>query len=132
MSHWTDAYFGKPWAFGATGPEGYDCYGLVRAVYRDILGIDLPVIAVDHAPLAIRHAIRNGQSGWSPTRNGGVQDFDVVMLSHGKHPHHVGLWGGPDRVLHSVEGAGVIRQELTGLRMNGWHILGFYRHEARR
>lgn len=126
---WVECYIGKPWLFGATGPDGYDCYGLVRAAYRDFLSTDLPVIAVNHAPLSIRHAIRNGQGGWRPTQND-VRDFDVVMMSHGKHPHHVGLWVGPDRVLHAVEGAGVLCQPLSSLRMNGWHVLGFYRHEA--
>lgn len=34
-------YLGKPYRFGGRGPEAYDCWGLARAIYRD-LGIELP------------------------------------------------------------------------------------------
>ena len=45
--HWTADYLGKPWRNGADGPDAFDCYGLVRAVYRDRYGIEMPVVSAD-------------------------------------------------------------------------------------
>ena len=33
---------GKPYKDGAFGPDFFDCYGLVRFVWHEALGIDLP------------------------------------------------------------------------------------------
>jgi cell wall-associated NlpC family hydrolase len=38
---WARTQLGKPYEFGATGPGGYDCSGLVMEAYRHI-GIKLP------------------------------------------------------------------------------------------
>lgn len=35
---------GKPWKNRATGPNAYDCWGLVIASFREIDGIELPQI----------------------------------------------------------------------------------------
>lgn len=51
---WPARYIGAPWQSGGNGPESYDCWGLVRAVYRDIAGIELPLVDVDaHDPRAV-------------------------------------------------------------------------------
>ena len=55
--HWTADYLGKPWRNGADGPDAFDCYGLVRAVYRDRYGIEMPVVSADATRvLACLHA----------------------------------------------------------------------------
>lgn len=136
MTHWALNYLHKPWESGASGPQAYDCYGLIRAVYRDRLQIELPVVDVDSSKaLAARHAMQDYHSygDWCIVAAGQpYQEFDVVQMSHGKHPHHVGLWipvaGG--RVLHSVEGSGVIAQPLDSLKMHAWRILRVYRRAA--
>ncbi len=131
MSHWALQYLGAPWVSGESGPAAYDCYGLVRAVYRDVRGVELPVVDVTQAePLRLRHAMQQQAGRWldSPF----PVDMGVVLLSHGKHPHHVGLWAAVDggRVVHAVEGAGVIAQTPQALALAGWRILGYYRRAA--
>lgn len=129
MSHWALQYLGAPWVSGQSGPVAYDCYGLVRAVYRDVLGIDLPVIDVTQAePLRLRHAMeQQAGAAWLDVHTSA--ELDVVLMSHGKHPHHVGLWSAVDggRVVHAVEGAGVVAQSLAALQLAGWRVLGYHR-----
>lgn len=33
---------GRPYASGGMGPEEFDCYGLVRHVWKEALGVNLP------------------------------------------------------------------------------------------
>jgi len=35
---------GKPWVGRATGPQAYDCWGLVIASFREIEGLELPIV----------------------------------------------------------------------------------------
>ena len=39
--HWAESQVGKPYAYGGTGPYGYDCSGLVYAAFRRV-GLTLP------------------------------------------------------------------------------------------
>lgn len=133
MIHWAEKYMGKRWANGACGPDAYDCHGIVRAVYSDQLGIDLPVIDANAlSALSVARAMKSyDYSAWieidRPER-----DFDVVEMSLAKRPHHVGIYltidGGG--VLTSVEGAGVVFQRLSSLKSHGWNITNCYRRRA--
>ncbi|MDD5249634.1 MAG: NlpC/P60 family protein [Rhodocyclaceae bacterium] len=135
MSRWVFDYLGKPWENGAQGPNAYDCWGLVRAVYREQLGIALPVVDVDaHKPLAVCRAFADARmhSGWTPVDRQALQEFDAIELSLGEKPHHVGIWCAADGggVLSAVEGAGVVFQRRASLALHGWKIIAAYRRAA--
>lgn len=131
VQHWAEDYLGRAWENGAEGPDAYDCWGLVRAVLRDRFGIALPAVNVDAlAPLAVRRAFRDsGEYDHWQEIDAPVVEGDVVLMSHAKHVHHIGLWtaGG---VLHAVEGAGVVHQHLQSLRMHGWNVVSVYRRKT--
>lgn len=131
--HWAEHYVGKPWANGACGPDAYDCHGIVRAVYRDIAGVVLPVVDVDALnPRAVCRAVRDyDYSGWQEIA-APSQQLDVVEMSLASRPHHVGVFVDVDGggVLTSVEGAGVIFQTLGSLRRHGWNIVSCYRRAS--
>lgn len=134
MTHWAETYLGRPWVSGAAGPDAYDCYGLVRAVYAGRFGVALPVLEVDAArPLAAARAMRDfeGYGAWVSV-DGRPAEGDVIQMGHARHPHHVGIWIDADggRVLHSVEGTGVLAQPLASLRLHGWNILTIYRRRT--
>lgn len=42
-------HLGCPYEWGATGPDEFDCSGLVWSTYREALGISLPRVAADQA-----------------------------------------------------------------------------------
>lgn len=57
------------------------------------------------------------------------KEGDAVFLSQRSRPHHIGMVifiNGSFRVLHAIEGAGVIVSDLLDLRANGWSIKGYY------
>ena len=57
--HWTAEYLGKPWRNGAAGPDAFDCYGLVRAVYRDRYGVEYEI---DPLPAGTTNLVGGGMS----------------------------------------------------------------------
>lgn len=133
VSHWTEAYVGKPYAPGLAGlgPDAYDCSGLVRAVLRERAGIELPMVPDDIDRGDLRVLIRTlrdhgERANWVRVER--PVDLAIVELSHGQHPHHVGIWlqidGGG--VLHALEGVGVIFSTRFSLGINGWRMLGFW------
>jgi cell wall-associated NlpC family hydrolase len=119
-------YLGKPWENGASGPDSFDCWGLVRSVYLDH-GITLPVVDVDaHRSLNVRHAFNADLVKWNRLEH--AENLCAVLMSKGKQPDHVGVWlhteGGG--VLHSIQGAGVVYNGIRSLGMMGYKVLGFY------
>src|SRR5262249_51044823 len=73
---------GKPYLWGATGPDAFDCSGLTMMAYRSA-GIDIPRTA-------------NQQWRWGPrVASGQVQPGDLVFFAGArgttKAPGHVGL-----------------------------------------
>lgn len=119
---------GKAWANGGNGPDTYDCWGLVRAYYREVRGTPLPVVDVDAAQtLAVRHAFADHPelSSWQAVD--APHEGDAVLMGKNQRPDHVGLWLGGG-VLHSIQGGGVIYTTPLMLRHSGWNILGNYRH----
>lgn len=131
MSHaWVMRYLGAPWSRGADGPDAYDCWGLVRAVYRNELMIELPIVDIDsHNLLSIHRAMRdhNERSRWVTVYPPSM--YDVAIMSYGNRPHHVGLWTGSG-ILHALEGSGVVHQSMHSLSIHRWNILGYYRRCA--
>lgn len=132
MRHWAGNYIGKPWVNGGAGPDGYDCWGLVRAVHADVFGCAIGAIDVDAASaLSVRRAFQRTDEyeRWTEIDAGSASDGDVVLMSQARYPHHVGVIAG-DGVLHSVEGAGVVHQRRQRLALHGWNVLAIYRRRA--
>ncbi|MFC4912958.1 NlpC/P60 family protein [Actinomadura gamaensis] len=85
------AQLGKPYVWGATGPNAYDCSGLTLAAYR-AAGITIPRVSGDqwnHEPRV---------------PNGHEQPGDLVFFNSGPgtsttNPGHVGLVIGPGKMI---------------------------------
>ncbi len=131
MTHWAEAYIGKPWVKGTSGPDSYDCWGLVQSIYASRYAITLPRVDLEtYSPreVATVLACHSERARWRHVES--PQEGDAVLMSHARDPSHVGLWidvsplGG---VLHSVRGAGVLFSTRDALRKNRWGRLEFYR-----
>lgn len=130
MTTWILSYLGKPWAPGGLGPDAYDCWGLVRAVYRERLGIELPVVDVESlSPLATRRALAQHPERMHWRVLVEPEPYAVALMSYGSRPHHVGIWTG-EGVLHAVEGAGVLHQSLASLAVHRWRLLELYARDG--
>jgi cell wall-associated NlpC family hydrolase len=82
--HFALHFRGVPYAWGASGPAGFDCSGLTRYVYAHF-GIDLP-----HSTYAQWYAGRH-------IARSQLQPGDLVFFGMG----HVGLWIGHGRFIHA-------------------------------
>ena len=145
-THWAYGYIGKPWVLGTSGPDSYDCWGLVRAVLAEHFAINVPPIIVPEVPAAEGETQSRHASGLAVVR-AAMEHFqhhpelarwqqvdrprhgDGVQMSAARNPWHVGLWLEADGggVLHCLEGAGVIFTQPVALNVAGWRRLSYWR-----
>ncbi|MFI6977577.1 NlpC/P60 family protein [Embleya sp. NPDC050154] len=99
------AQIGKPYVYGATGPNAYDCSGLVQAAYKSA-GISLPRVTNDQFAADTRVSVANLQPG------------DLVFFYSGIS--HVGIYIGDGKMVHapnprkSVEIASINTMPIAG------------------
>ncbi|MGK4581245.1 NlpC/P60 family protein [Kitasatospora sp. HPMI-4] len=90
------AQLGKPYVWGATGPDSYDCSGLVQAAWRSA-GVSLP--RTTYAQIGAAPRIGRGQ----------LQPGDLVFFYSGIS--HVGLYTGHGRMIHAPHPGAPVRYE---------------------
>lgn len=91
-----DSFIGLPYREGARGPEAYDCYGLVAAVFRAVRGVELPDFyqatpGPQSASRAISAALAGEVAGGRSTPVEEPADFDIAIVGSTLRPHHVGV-----------------------------------------
>ena len=82
MTHWALPLIGQPWT------TERNCWWLVRHVFKEQLGIDLPIVQVGiggDESKAIREASQT--SGWRPCEVTDPREFDVVLMQGPLGPH---------------------------------------------
>lgn len=91
------AQVGKPYVWGSTGPNAFDCSGLIYWIYSSNLGRPIP-----------RTAYEQGLSGQQISMSD-LQPGDVVYS-----PTHIGLYIGNGQIIHaSTPSTGVIVSPLS-------------------
>lgn len=139
--HWAVKYVGAPWVKGAAGPGSYDCWGLMRAVAKNELGLELPAIEPDlyevRALARAFDAAEERKTQWVPIDK--PQEFDCVLLGRSTAVVHAGIYVPIDggSVLHSLQPTmaggktgGVCFQRLSTMQMSGWGLVEFVRHRS--
>ena len=103
-------YIGIPFVDHACGFDGCDCYGLVRLVYRNELGLELPGIEDDYGCALCRndvgHAVEKyRENDWCrDVTDLPPKPFDVLVFTRGGVDFHVGLWMEKGTMLHIIDG----------------------------
>ena len=107
--------------YGRTKEEGFDCYGLVK-FYLKRHGIELYDITYDFEKRI------NARKEIFATNKSVVLDkpeIDCVIEMRIKNePTHVGVYVGEGKILHAVEGLGVI---IDSIERKKEQIVGYYR-----
>lgn len=92
-------FIGLPWAPNGRGPDSFDCWGLVMAVFQEVRGIELPDWQID--PYTYTGAMKTLNEAVSKTivdHNAyfvsAPRDFDIAVLVRKKTCFHVGVWYG--------------------------------------
>ena len=134
--HWAFDYIGCGFSSGSTGPGAYDCWGLVRAVYRHCYQINIDPVICDAGSLRqVRATFGKDKlyKSWVKI-TGSAGDGDAVLMRQGKFTSHVGLYADVDggRIVHALPGVGVVAQSINRIEQAGYQIAGIYRHKKRR
>lgn len=134
MSHWATELIGKPWQYGAQGPDAFDCWGFTRYVQRVHYGVEMPLVQVPEDWRMAREVLATHEERvrWEPVAV--PQDGDVVLMARNRIPLHIGVVvfaNGVAGVLHCFDPAGVVFQPSQGLRAAGWGSLTYYRRLQR-
>jgi cell wall-associated NlpC family hydrolase len=81
------AQIGKPYVWGGTGPDGYDCSGLTQAAWAQA-GVSLPRTTYDQV-----------NAGTSVSRDQ-LQPGDLMFFYSASAPSHVGIYSGNGMMIH--------------------------------
>ncbi|MBR8744883.1 C40 family peptidase [Nocardiopsis sp. MG754419] len=81
------AQIGKPYVWGGTGPDGYDCSGLTQAAWAQA-GVSLPRTTYDQV-----------NAGTSVSRDQ-LQPGDLLFFYSASAPSHVGIYSGNGKMIH--------------------------------
>lgn len=87
---------GKPYVWGATGPNSYDCSGLTQAAWK-AAGVDLPRTTWDQVKVGQRVATKDLQPG------------DLVFFYD--DISHVGMYIGNGKMIHAPKPGANVREE---------------------
>ena len=133
MNVW-NKYIGKPFKDNARGPNYFDCYGLLYAIYKDILNIKLPLFNDEYFTttnkIAIKELIERETSGdWQKIT--AYMPLDIVIFRFLGWPLHVGIIMDENRFIHALRGSDVCVEHLNNPL---WRkkIDGFYRYNPNR
>lgn len=113
---WVDAYVGVPFLRRGRGAQGWDCWGLVRHIFKERAGIELPahdVDTFDWRRVSREMAPEALTSDWTQVEQGKEREMDVAIL---RSIHdggfagefHVGLVVAQGLLLHAEEKVGTV------------------------
>lgn len=90
---------GKPYSWGSTGPNSFDCSGLTSYVYKNSVNIKLPRTSKEQS--------KYGQT----VSKSELQSGDLVFFGSGKTVSHVGIYIGDSKMIHSPSPGQTVRVE---------------------
>jgi len=105
---------GSPFRYKAEGPGSFDCYGLLKFIYR-MFAIHLPDFDYPEKWLDKNHNfISEGllKMNWQQRAKDKIQPLDALVFLINQKPGHLGLALDDQRFLHSVYNRGVLISEL--------------------
>ena len=119
LADWAKEYVGIPY-------EVCDCYQLVRAVYGEVFGIELPDFSY-RGSISKAHRIREGMTEWREVEPKHAAPGDVILMWAGKLPTHVGIYVGRESgqgcMLHTDDPPGrSFIQAIRGGRLTYLHL----------
>lgn len=91
--NYAEQFLGKPYVYGATGPNSFDCSGLTFYVYNNAAGINIGRTTHDQI-----------NAGIEVSRNE-LKPGDLVFT----HANHVGIYVGNNNMIHAPQSGDVVK-----------------------
>lgn len=127
-------YVGLPFRDKGRDRDGLDCWGLLRLVYAEQAGVDLPSYAEDYATAADTRALADMIAGrllpWREVSEEAVKPLDGLLMCHGGMERHIGVVVRRGLVLHIGLEIPTSRIEHYGSLRLKRRVSRFLRHEA--
>ena len=101
-------HLGKPYKYGAVGPNSFDCSGFVYTVYKT-LGVTIPRTSLSQSK------IQGNKLSKSQLREGDIIFFDTSLKGH---VNHTGIYLGDGKFIHASSGRAY---SVTISDLNGWY-----------
>lgn len=102
-----NAQLGKPYKYGATGPNSFDCSGLTQYVYKNAVGVAIPRVSSDQAKTGKSISYNNLQPG------------DLVFFNtSGSGISHVGIYIGNNEMIHAPSSGKTI--SIVNIKTNSY------------
>ena len=125
-------FLGTPYRHqGSRAGAGCDCLGLLRGVWREVVGPEpetLPPYRADMRDPLNAGALRMAAERWLVPVEGPLAAGQVLLfrLNRMVEPKHCGILVSTDRFIHAQERLGVVEANLTdGWRERVWGRFGF-------
>ena len=119
------AAIGVPFRDQGRDTSGWDCWGLVYCLYRQVFKVNLPDYLVEVNAEITVPLMRGELENYREVPLGNEAPGDVVVL----RPCHVGVVIDRGRMLHAHRGAATCIQSYTGFQWRD-RIVGIYRYES--
>jgi cell wall-associated NlpC family hydrolase len=116
---------GAPFVWGGRGPDGYDCWGLIRAA-TDMLGLPVPPDYTTQTQACATKTIEAELKAPTSVRQESGSPGDIVMMSTHQRIHHTGLVT-PYGILHTTRGLGAVIMPESALRATGYQRIEYYK-----
>lgn len=113
--NWVEKYIGIPYKSKGRDPEeGIDCWGLVKIVYENEFGVDLPSYdegykdahnrkdASKKIGKSLDQSIDDGN--WKTIEMEDLKEGDILIIDIAGIPCHIGIYVGCGHVMHVREG----------------------------
>lgn len=121
---------GKPFINRGRGPEGYDCWGVVREIYRRC-GVEIPDYSLSaDACRQIQKTVNDERSildNWYEIKEPQTPCL-ILIKAHPAFTQHLGVYAGRGKFLHARKDTGVVAEKLTSPLWSK-KIAGFYQHK---
>lgn len=130
MNHWAVPYIGIPWAYGATGPDAFDCWNFVCHIQKTHFSIEMPKVDYNRDWHVAADHLANHEERQKWVRTELPLEGDVVMMARSRLPIHIGVFINANRtrgILHCADHQGVVFNPLGTLVGAGWGRLQYYR-----
>ena len=82
---------GKPYSWGANGPDSFDCGGLVQFVYKQAVGIELPMGTINQEVYGKEVSLNSLLPG------------DLLFYGNRGNTYHVGIYKGDGIMIHAPQ-----------------------------
>ena len=132
---WFDKYMNIPFKDHGRDFDGCDCWGLVRFIYQEEKGLELPSYAGQYACTTDREKLsdiieaeKHGVDGFTEITDGGLKVFDVFILKSKGKPCHIGIMVDKNQILHTEHGTGPIVTEINRPHVRP-RVMEVWRHE---